>query len=484
VRVMRQRRLAAACSAAMLVLLASPWAAAAPEEAKAPAGIVPIGTGPPASAPGSSPLPAKAPTATAAVAAPSPTSTSPAPGSPGPTAPAARLVASKEPGWPQWRGPRRDGVSDEKGLLQSWPDGGPKLLWKIERLGRGWSSPIISGGYIYITGDVGDNLVVYAFDMDGKPKWQAKNGAAWKGQYPGSRACCALAGGRVYDMSAHGRAACYDAASGKEIWAVDVLQRFGGRNITWAMAECLLVDGPRIIVCPGTAKSMAALDAATGATVWIAPPVAGDKAGYSSPILFEFGGRRHIVNHSSQHLFDVDADTGELLWSVPRPIRTDVNASTPVLVGDGVFAGSPDGIGGALYRLRVEGRQVRAEQAWTTTMDCLTGGAVCVGGAIFGSGHYNVKGVAALDALTGRTRYELKDRAIGSAAWADGRLYSLSQEGEMTLLEPAAAAFRPAGGFRVPGTSGKTDVWAHPVICGARMYLRYHDTLWCYDVRG
>ena len=99
------------------------------------------------------------------------------------------LIASLEPDWPQWRGPRRDGISDENGLLSSWPQNGPKLLWKINGLGTGWSSPIVVGERLYITGDVGDDLVVFAFDRDGAPQWQAKNGRAWKGPYPGARAC-------------------------------------------------------------------------------------------------------------------------------------------------------------------------------------------------------------------------------------------------------------------------------------------------------
>ncbi len=77
------------------------------------------------------------------------------------------LITSPEPGWPQWRGPRRDGVSEEKGLLSRWPEGGPKLLWKVDGLGKGWSSPIVTGGRLYVTGDVGDDLVVFAFDSNG-----------------------------------------------------------------------------------------------------------------------------------------------------------------------------------------------------------------------------------------------------------------------------------------------------------------------------
>lgn len=138
------------------------------------------------------------------------------------------LIASKEPGWPQWRGPRRDGISDEKGLLRSWPDGGPPLLWKVGGLGKGWSSPIVTGGTITLTGDIDKELHLFALDLDGRERWRAKNGKAWTGQYPGARSSCVAAGGSIYHLNAHGRLACLDAATGKESWAVEVLERFEG----------------------------------------------------------------------------------------------------------------------------------------------------------------------------------------------------------------------------------------------------------------
>ena len=163
----------------------------------------------------------------------------------------ATLIASPEQGWPQWRGPRRDNICDETGLLQQWPEEGPKLIWKISGLGRGYSAPIVTGGRIYIAGDVGDELHVFAFDLDGKQVWQAKNGRAWKGPSPGARASCTFSAGNLYHMNAHGRVACLDAATGREIWAVEVLERFEGKNITWALSENLLVDGNNVVVTAG-----------------------------------------------------------------------------------------------------------------------------------------------------------------------------------------------------------------------------------------
>jgi len=146
----------------------------------------------------------------------------------------AGLIPSPEPGWPQWRGPLRDGKSTETGLLQSWPEAGPALVWRSSGLGKGYSAPILTGGRIYLAGDVGTNLVLFALDSNGNHLWTATNGAAWKDPYPGARASCAFANGRILHLNAHARVGCFDANSGREIWGVDLKERFGSRNITWA----------------------------------------------------------------------------------------------------------------------------------------------------------------------------------------------------------------------------------------------------------
>lgn len=389
------------------------------------------------------------------------------------------LIASPEPGWPQWRGPRRDGISHEKGLLRAWPEGGPPLLWKIESLGRGWSSPVVVSERLYITGDAGDELVLYAFGLDGKPRWRATNGPAWKGEYPGSRACFAYSEGRLYNMNAHGRVACLDAASGKELWAIDVLERFQGRRITWAFSECLLVDGPRLIVTPGGRKGlMAALDKTDGKLVWATEPLGEDTATYASPILLRHGGRRLLVSCSSEHGFAVDADAGKLLWTVPLKTPYDVNASTPVYGGGQVHFGTPYFIGAA-YRLE----DGKVEKAWPTPFDTCTGSWTLADGVLYGGGYQKFKTWIAVDWKTGETRATLRDLRSGSAVLADGRLHCLGEDGRAALVTPAAEGFKISG--QVQLTPRRVhDAWAHPVLLDGRLYLRYHDTLWCYDVRA
>ncbi len=397
--------------------------------------------------------------------------------------PADGLIASSEPGWPQWRGPRRDGISAETGLLASWPEGGPKLAWQADGLGIGWSSPIVVGDRVFITGDVDDDLVIYAFDSQGRRIWQAKNGAAWQGSYPGSRACCVLAQGRLYHLNAHGRLACLDAASGQEQWAVDILDRFAGRNITWALSECLLVDGDRVIVTPGGRRAlMAALDVRGGKTVWTTPALGDDRATHASPILFRFAGRRVLAGCCSAHGFGVDADSGGLLWTVPLKNQFGVNAATPVY-GDGcVFYVTPYGEQGRLYRLQADGREIRAEQMWHSSIDSVTGSATLVGNTLFAAGYRGSKWWFGIDWQTGQTRVEQKELSTGAAIFADDRLYVWDERGTAALLQAGPDKLEIAGRMQLV-TQRVRDAWAHPVLCDGRLYLRYHDSLWCYDVK-
>jgi outer membrane protein assembly factor BamB len=397
--------------------------------------------------------------------------------------PADGLIASPEPGWPQWRGPRRDGISEEKGLLQSWPQDGPKLLWKADGLGKGWSSPILVDERIYITGDVGEDLVIFALDRAGAVQWQTKNGRAWKNPYPGARACCVYSEGRVYNLNARGRVVCLDAASGRELWAVDILDRFKGKNITWALSECLLIDGPRLIVTPGGEKAlMAALDKRTGETIWTTPPLGEDRASHSSPILFRWGGRQIIANSSSAHGFGVDADTGRLLWTVPLNNPHGVNVSTPIYGADCVFFMTPYSEHGRLYRLGSGPQGMTAEHAWSSPIDAVTGCGVLVDGRLFASGYRDVKSWLGIDWKTGETTCEQKDLTTGAAIYADSRLYVLDEQGTAALLKPGPNSLEIVGRFQL--TADRVhDAWAHPVVLDGRLYFRYHDALWCLDVK-
>ena len=401
----------------------------------------------------------------------------------------AELIPSKESGWPQFRGPRRDGTSDESGLLPRWSETGPRLLWSVTHIGQGFSSPVISDGRLVITGDVGDRLMLTALDLNGRKLWSAANGASWKGPYPGARASATLQDKRIFHQNAHGRLVCLDGKTGLELWAVDVLRQFGGTNITWGLSECLLADERAVYVTAGGSEALVvALDKTNGTVLWKSPPLydtTGERklesAGYVSPILVKFGGRRLLIGASQRYLYCVDADTGTRQWSRPMPTAYSVLAMVPTLVGDAVFMTAPHGIGGRLWRL-TPGITIGAEEIWRTELDTCQGGVVYRDGKLFGSFYTERQGWAAIDAGNGSVLFRAADLVKGAPLYADGRLYALGEDGWMLLLEPQADTFAERGRFRLAEARAR-DAWAHPVVYNGRLYLRYHNMLNCYDVR-
>ncbi|HOX37525.1 MAG TPA: PQQ-binding-like beta-propeller repeat protein [Candidatus Brocadiia bacterium] len=409
--------------------------------------------------------------------------------------PAARLITSTEPGWPQFRGPRRDGICDETGLLPDWPGDGPKLLWKVDGVGHGYSSPTVVGERIFITGDVGKELRIFALDLQGKHVWQAANGGYWKDPYPGSRSTVAFSAGRVYNLNAHGRMACFDAETGKEVWALNILERFGGKNIGWGISECLLVDEKNVYATAGGSEALlVALDKATGELRWKSEPLNDtegerdlESASYVAPILVEFAGRRLLIGCSVRHLVCADADTGKIQWVRRVPTTYLTLTAMPALVGsDRIFITGPQGKGGKLFQLiPPDGKAglVGAKELWKTKLDSAQGCVISANGRIYGAFYPEHKGWAAVDAKTGEVLFQNTELIKGSFILADARMYALCEDGLMTLLEPAEKTFVTHGSFRL--IKDKTrDVWAHPVILNGRLYLRYHDTLYCYDVRS
>ncbi len=405
----------------------------------------------------------------------------------------AQLIPTTEPGWPQFRGPRRDGICDEKNLLQSWPEGGPKLLWSAKGFGQGFSSPVISSDRLFITGDIGADVHLFAIDLSGRVLWKATNGFSWKTPYPGARATPAYSAGRVYHQNAHGRVACFNAENGKEEWAVDLLRRFDGNNITWGLSECLLVDDRAVYATAGGRDALVvALDKKTGSLLWKSEPLfdsENDKpvenASYVSPILVEFAGRRLLISCSLRHLFCMDADTGKLQWTRRMPTAYSVLAMMPTLVDDAIFMTAPHGKGGRLFRL-VRPTQanglIEVEEIWKTALDTCQGGAVLVNGKIIGSFYPGRKGWGAVDVKTGDLLYQESDIVKGAVLHADNRLYILSENGWMRLLEPTETKLEIKGEFRLAEASSN-DAWAHPVIHHGRLYLRYHEELFCYDIK-
>lgn len=391
---------------------------------------------------------------------------------------------AKASSWPQFHGPNRDNISAETGLLKTWPQEGPALLWTAKGLGHGFSSISLASGIIYTAGNVADDTVVTALDLDGKTLWQVKNGKAWTKDYPGTRATPTIDGNRLYHQSPLGRLICLDARTAKQIWRIDTMVRFQSKPPRWALCESLLIDGDRLICSPGGPQTcMVALDKKNGAVVWQAPST-GELAGYASSTLAEHRGLRIITTLTAKAMIGVNADTGELLWHVEHESYADENILMPIFHDGHIFVSTLKA-GSVKWKLNVVDGKASVEEVWRTTeMDNHHGGVILLDGTLYGNSTVRNRNLwIGLNWETGEKLFADKGVGKGSLTYADGLLYTFSIDRVMGLVRPAPTGLEIVSSFTIPeGGEGKS--WPHPVVCGGRLYLRHGQFLYAYDIHA
>ncbi len=386
--------------------------------------------------------------------------------------------------WPQFHGPNRDNISTETGLLKKWPAEGPKLLWTFKGIGEGYSTVAVSGGLIYTTGNIGKDTVITALDLGGKVRWKIKNGPAYKRSKPGTRSTPTIDNNRLYHKNADGDVVCLDARTGKSIWSLNILKKFNGRNITWALAESLLIDGNNVICTTGGKDvGMVALDKSNGRTVWTCKG-AGDKPGYCSPIIFEYKGIRQIVTMMAKAVTGVNAKTGKLLWRVEHVTPFDENINSPIFHDGCVFFTSRS-TGSRLLRLKVAGDEVSVEKVWQNkNLDSQHGGVLLLDGYLYGASLSPGHGPwICLDFKTGKGMYAERGINVGSLTYAEGMLYLLNHNRIAAIAPAKPRALEIASRFTIP-KGGRGPSWAHPVVCGGRLYIRHGDYLYAFDIKA
>jgi outer membrane protein assembly factor BamB len=387
----------------------------------------------------------------------------------------AGSLGAVEAAWPGFRGPTHDGKSPDTGLLKEWPAGGPALLWKAEGIGSGFSSASVSGGKVYVTGDVDGSMVISALDLDGKPLWQAKHGAAWGGGPTGARNTVTLDAGNLYLLSGTGSLGCFDAATGQPKWSRDA-KDFGGTPGGWGYAESVLIYDTLAVFKPGGPTCIVALDKATGKDVWRSQ---GYSAGpeYTSCLPFTFEQVPMIVTGTQAGLVCVRAKDGQVLWSDPFCSGNTANCPTPAFSDGYIFWSNGYGKGGICMKLEPGGK---AKEAWRTSeLVCHHGGYIIDRGSIYGN---HEGGWTCLDLRTGAKKWFDKGVGKGSLCWADGMLYLFGENGG-----EAALATCTTDGLQIKGrvkVAGNGPSWAHPVVIGGRLYLRYDTTLYCFNVKA
>lgn len=387
--------------------------------------------------------------------------------------------------WPAWRGPNRDGICQETGLLKEWPAGGPKLLWKATGLGEGYSGPSIVGDLLFTMGDRNGKEWVMALDLtkEGQEVWAAPIGPIRHtgDGYPGPRATPTYADGRVYTLGINGDLVCLDAKTGKEYWRRDLVKDFGGKIPQWGYAESVLVDGPWVIFTPGGQKAtIAAVLKTTGRPVWQAP--VGDPAAYSSVIKATLGKVDQYVTLTAKGVIGVRAKDGQPLWRYDRPASKVANVATCIWYRQTIFATSSYGTGAGLAWIKKSGTGFAAQEVYfTKDMKNHHGGVILVDDHLYGSNDPGL--LTCLDYKTGKVTWTDRSSGKGSLLYADGMLYARSEKGPVSLVAATPEGFQLKGRFDQPDRSGKPS-WPHPVIANGRLFLRDQDVLLCYDVRA
>ncbi len=391
--------------------------------------------------------------------------------------------------WPQFRGPNRDGVSTDKGLLKEWPSEGPALAWNCTGIGVGFSSVSIVGNTIYTMGDLKEGCHVFAIDRTkGEILWKylvGKDG----GNYKGPRCTPTIDGDALYALGQFGDFVCLDAKTGSERWTKNFPKDFKGKSGGWNYTESPLIDGDKVIVTPGGPESaMIALNKKNGDIIWKGVIPKGESAGYSSIIAAEFGGVRQYIQLLSNGLASFSADKGELLWRYgterSRFGSNTANIPTVIVEGNKVFASAGYGRGAALLTItQADGKFEVKEEYWANVLTNKHGGVIHVGDSLYGdrddSGHPWSANFA-----TGKVKWTTTDRNKGSGSaaptFADGLLYIRYANGWVCLVNPEDG--KEISTFKIP--NGTRDCWAHPVVLDGKMYIRETDTLWVYDVKA
>jgi len=395
--------------------------------------------------------------------------------------------------WPQWRGPERNGISQEKGLLKEWPEAGPALAWKVTGIGSGYSTPAVVGERLYLLGNEGlEKEFVQALDAkDGKRVWSAPLGKVGNPKqnpnFPGARSTPTVEGDVLYALGSDGDLASVEIASGKIRWRKNLRTDFEGKPGEWAYSESPLIDGGAVICTPGgQTATIVALNKDSGEPLWKCAVPGGDEAAYASAVVTEAGGTKHYVQLLQKGLVGVEAKTGKFLWRYARPVsKYGANIPSPLVADGSAYVGSA-GTGGGLVVLRTKDGKIEPEEKYfEAKLPTAIGGALKIGPNLYGT---TSQAMLCIDFASGQIKWQ--ERALGAASlcFADGMIYLHGENGEVALVQAIPEGYRQKGRFSPPTPPTHSNqmekAWAYPVVANGRLYVRDQETLWCYDVKA
>lgn len=387
--------------------------------------------------------------------------------------------------WPQWRGPNRDDVSAEKGLLKKWPAEGPKRAWVNEDAGLGYSGFAIAGGKLYTLGLYETDEKVICLDVaTGKKVWDVTIGSIYNNNWGnGPRSTPTVSGGMVYALGANGDLACVNAETGKKEWSKSLTKDFGGKLQGWGYTESPLVDGGLVVVTPGGDKgAIVALDAKSGSTKWKTTDLT-DNAQYSSIIAIDVKGQKQYVQLLMTCIVGIAPKDGAILWKTEFPGKTAV-IPTPIYKDGQIYVTAGYGVGCKMIKLTDGGVQ---EVYSNKVMVNHHGGVVLVDDLLYG--HSDAGGWTCQNFATGEEVWKDKGIGKGAVTYADGKLYCQAEgDGTIALVEASKDGWKLISSFKLEAQSSQRKpqgkIWTHPVVVGGKLYLRDQEFISCYDIKG
>lgn len=377
-----------------------------------------------------------------------------------------------------WRGLNSSGIYKVDKLLEQWPANGPQIIWSVNGLGQGYSSPAFANNKIYVNGMVDGQAVLFVLDQNGKILQQFKYGKEFDASYPGVRSTPTIAGDLAYLLTGNGKLVCLDLKAGKPVWEKDFLTQMDGSNITWGYTEALLIDGDKVFCTPGgKTNNVMALNRMTGATIWNCSGL-GELSAYCSPLLIKLPARQLLVTHTASHVIGIDATTGKFLWSFEHPNQWAVHPNTPIYSNGKLFVFSGYGQGGEMLKLNADGGSVTKE--WNVkSFDSRIGGAVLIDGFLYGSGDAD-RSWQCIDWKTGDRKYSSTELGKGVVIAANNKLIGYSEKGELFFADANPSGLKVISKTKV--TLGSEQHWAHPVISNGVLYVRHGNVLIAYKI--
>ncbi len=411
------------------------------------------------------------------------------------------LTTTMADDWPQWRGPRRDGVWRESGIVERFSSPELKIQWRAP-VASGYSGPTVAHGRVYVTDRLEDPAEVervHCFDA-------ATGEKVWSHEYPvlygkigytaGPRAAVTIDNGKAYSLGAVGQLLCFDAAKGDVLWSKDLAQLYKISMPIWGIACSPLVEGDLVIVvAAGEEATLAAFDKNTGQERWTS---LNDKAQYSAPIVIDQAGKRVLVCWTGENVVGLNPQTGDVYWRHPmKVVNMPIGVATPVTDGKRLFVSSF--YDGSLMLRLLDNGGPAVEQIWrekgkneieTAALHCMISTPVLDGDYVYGVDSYGQ--LRCLNADTGERIWE-SQKAVPKARWGNihmvrhqDRFVMFNERGELIFARLSPAGYEEISRTKLlEPTTGQLDrggrgvCWAHPAFANKHVYARSDKELVC-----